>query len=38
MRTFAVLLILVALAASQPSGLLYGLFMFGTAMAKAFGG
>ena len=38
MRTFAVLLILVALAASQPAGLLYGLLMFGTAMAKVFGG
>ncbi len=38
MRTFAVLLILVALAASQPAGLLFGLLMLGAAMAKVFGG
>ena len=38
MRTFAVLLILVALAASQPADLLYGLLMFGATMAKVFGG
>jgi len=38
MRTFAVLLILVAIAASQPAGLLRGLFMLAATMAKICGG
>ena len=36
-RTFALLLILVALAASRPAELLRGLFILGLAMAKIFG-
>jgi hypothetical protein len=38
MRTFAVLLILVALAASQPAQLLRGLFTLAATLAKIFGG
>jgi hypothetical protein len=34
MRTYAVLLILIALAGSQPAELLHGLFVFAATLAK----